>query len=222
MAKTDVRKLKVSIPEGKSGDWEVKKFIVSADDAKIFNLRSMFSGTGNRSIVPGTYTKLTQNNAVIMSDTPAEIRDHRYFVYEATGDVLINGLGLGWVALACALKKEVKTVTVIEHSVDVIKLVAKHLEKQCKGKLIIIHMDAFDYTPPKGKRYNAVWHDIWPNICGGNWESMKKLHRKYGRRCDYQSSWCRYEVKRDYDDGRVFADLLGTTSCSKLEEDFEI
>jgi hypothetical protein len=34
-----------------------------------------------------------------------------------------------------------------------------------------------------------VWHDIWLDLCTDNLEGMGKLHRKYGRRTDWQGSW---------------------------------
>ena len=53
--------------------------------------------------------------------------------------------------------------------------------------------DALEYKPPRGEQYDVVWHDIWPNICTDNLPEMHKLHRKYGRRCNWQGSWCRAE-----------------------------
>ena len=89
------------------------------------------------------------------------------------------------------LNSEVEEVTVIEISPEVIKLVGTTLLKLYSKKLIIIQADALTWDPPKGVRYNAVWHDIWPTICADNWESMKRLHRRYGRKCDWQDSWQR-------------------------------
>ena len=60
----------------------------------------------------------------------------------------------------------------------------------------IICADAFEWRPPKGVRYNAVWHDIWDDICTDNLPEMTRLHRKYGRRADWQGSWCRELCKR--------------------------
>jgi hypothetical protein len=195
-----VRDVRVDVPEGKSGVWSVEKFTVSEADSDLFNLRASFSfGGGGRPILPGEYTKLTRNGSTIMSDTPAEIADHSYFVRsQAKGHVLINGLGLGWVIEALFNKKEVKTITVIEKSFDVINLVAKHYNDKCPKdkKIWILQGDALDYKAPKGKRYDAVWHDIWDNICADNLKDMHKLHRKYGRRSDWQGSWCRYQCEQ--------------------------
>lgn len=117
--------------------------------------------------------------------------------------MLVNGLGLGIVAKACLEKTNkkghrlfyaVEKITVIEKSADVIHLVGPSYEKY-GDRIEIINADALEYKPPKGVRYNVVWHDIWDNICSDNWETMKVLHRKYGRICEWQGSWCREEVK---------------------------
>lgn len=196
----EVRKIKTDVPEGESGDWKIERFTVSDEDVSIHNTRCMFTpGMGARTLSPGTYTKITRCGKTIMSDTNAEINDHSYFIHRAKGHVLVNGLGLGWVVEALFRKKEVKTITVIEKSKDVINLVKQHYYDKCpKNKyLIIVHADAFDFKPQKGQRYGAVWHDIWEDICADNLPEMHKLHRKYGRRTDWQGSWCRALCERN-------------------------
>ena len=125
-----------------------------------------------------------------MSNTPDEIRDHRVFIHQAKGDILINGLGLGVILEILLPKPEVTSITVIEKDPEVISLVAPYFKDE--KKLTIINADALEYTSPKGKRYNAVWHDIWDDITLSNLKDMKKLHRKYGRKCDWQGSWARW------------------------------
>tara|TARA_R100001530_G_C4307705_1_gene152162 strand:+ start:51 stop:539 length:489 start_codon:yes stop_codon:yes gene_type:complete len=125
---------KVNIPEGQSGDFKIQKFIVNKKDAFSFNISNMFQ----RSIEPGTYTKLVATNRLIMSDTPAEISDHLEIIYQAKGNVLINGLGIGMVVIVCARKKEVKKIIVNEISEDVIKLVAPFLKFKKKYRLTIL------------------------------------------------------------------------------------
>jgi predicted membrane-bound spermidine synthase len=125
---------------------------------------------------------------MIMSDTPAEVADHRELIHVASGSVLLNGLGLGVAARLILAKPVVTDVTIIELSPDVIKLVSPHISDP---RLTIIEADAFTWQPPRGKRFNAVWHDIWDDICSDNLPGMHKLHRRYGRRADWQGSWCR-------------------------------
>lgn len=181
--------IRVSVPEGAKGDWYVERFSVTDEDVRLHNMRCMFSpGMGRRVMKPGTYTRLLRHRRIIMSDTPAEVQDHRYAIYKATGSVLINGLGLGVVLKGVLDKEDVTDVTVIEKSPDVIALVGPHYQD---SRLTIIEADAMEWRPPKGKRYNMVWHDIWDDICGDNLPEMHKLHRRYGRRADWQGSWCR-------------------------------
>lgn len=179
----------ITVPEGKSGDWSVERFAISRDDALI----ALFSYK-NRAPFPGEYTRLRCNGAVIMSDTYAEKMDHWEPIHMACRHILINGLGLGYVLLKCMEKPEVERATVVEISPDVIKLVWPHYKKMFGDKIEIIQADAMTWKPPKDIRYGMVWHDIWNNICGDNYEQMKTLHRRYGRRCDWQGSWCRNET----------------------------
>ncbi len=159
---------KSTVPEGTRGPWRVERFTVTQKDVAIYNLRLAFSpGMGGRQVPPGTYTRLMRGTTLVMSDTPAERRDHSYAIRMAKGDVLVNGLGLGLVATAMLAKPEVTSVTVVEKSADVIALVAPHLDP----RLAIIEADALAWTPPKKANYGAAWHDIWDDICGMVYET---------------------------------------------------
>lgn len=179
---------KVTVPEGQRGAWRVERFEISKMDAAM----AMFSYRA-RTPQPGTYTRLLRGRSIVMSDTWAEMRDHSYAVHMAKGHVLLNGLGIGMVLAACLRKPEVTKVTVIEIDQDVIALVGPHYTD---SRVEIVCADAVTYQPPKGIRYGMVWHDIWDNITSDNLPQMKALHRKYGRRTDWQGSWCRAECAR--------------------------
>jgi spermidine synthase len=128
-----------------------------------------------------------------MSDTPAEMRDHYAPARMARGSCLLNGLGIGMVLKAVLKKPEVTDVTVVELSREVLDMVSPHYGDQ---RVTFVCADAMTYSPPRGKRYQMVWHDIWDYICADNLPEMRRLHRKYGRRADWQGSWCRYECER--------------------------
>jgi hypothetical protein len=180
-------KYKVNLPEGSAGDWRVEKRIIEDNTSlAVFNMHAR-----GRAVPPGTYTYLLHRGHVIMSDTPAEIRDLYPIIRQAKGQVLINGLGLGVVLQAILEKPETEHVTVIELSEEIIALIGTYYQERYGKKLDIVHADALEWKAPKGARYDVVWHDIWPDLCIDNLEDMKKLHRKYGRRCDWQGSWCR-------------------------------
>lgn len=177
---------KVSIPETAQGLWRIERF-----KTDIMDYGSLFHG---RAVPLGEeFTRLMHGRTLVMSDTPAEMRDHYHAVRMAKGSCLINGLGIGMVLKALLKKPEVTDITVVEISQDVIDMVSPHYED---SRVTIICASAFDYQPPKGKRYGMVWHDIWSYICADNLTEMHKLHRKYGKRADWQGSWCRNECGR--------------------------
>lgn len=182
-------KVEVNIPDGKSGEYEIKSFSVKKDELSQ-KISMMKTGRG---VPEGDYKMLKRGGVIVMSNTPDEIRDAIGFVRQAKGHVLINGLGLGVVVNMLLAKEEVTKITVIEISKDVIDLVAPHITDP---RFEVIHADCFEYRPPRGQKYDSAWHDIWDYITSDNLPEMAKLHRKYGRRVQYQESWCREECKR--------------------------
>jgi hypothetical protein len=179
---------KVTLPDGEKGPWKVTRFQTDRMD--------FFSAMYGRAVPVGEwFTRLTcKGRGVVMSDTPAERREHSYALHKATGSCLLNGLGIGMLLKNILLKPEVTDVTVVEMEQDVIDLVAPHYQD---ARLNIVHCSAFDYNPPKGKRYNMVWHDIWDAIDEDNLPEMGRLHRKYGRICDWQGSWAKERILAD-------------------------
>lgn len=195
--------MRCSIPEGVSGDWKVEQFEVDEGDAAMSAILAVCSSGGRgRSVPEGTYTALKINGSIMMSDTPDELRDHFTPLYEARGVCLVTGLGLGCVVQGMLEKRDkegnlsVEKAIVIENSEDVIKLVGTYMKERYGGRLEIRHEDALTYKAPRGEKYDVVWHDIWISICEDNLDEMATLHRKYGRRCDWQESWQRHELKR--------------------------
>jgi hypothetical protein len=181
----------VTVPEGAKGEWKIERFTVPREPT-IAGIRFALAG---RAVYPGTYTRLVhKRRGVIMSDTPAEKRDHLYFIGKAQGHVLINGLGLGMCLAAVLAKPVVIKATVVEIDTDVIALVSPHYAHD--PRVEIVHASAFDYQPPKDVRYGAVWHDIWDEISEENLPEMARLHRKYGRRTDWQASWGKDTIER--------------------------
>lgn len=198
---------KVDIPEGTVGSYSIEKFTVSEREEILGRLQSAISFSSLGRYVPaGTYTRLTHTiendllsfQVLVMTDTPDEVQDHWEPIYNAKGHCLVNGLGLGVVVNGMLMNKKVSRVTVIEIAPEVIELVAPHYQKKYGDRIEVIEADALTWTPPKGVRYDIVWHDIWTHICEDNLPEMKALHRKYGRRCDWQGSWAREKCERGY------------------------
>jgi spermidine synthase len=182
------------IPEGVSGAYRIEHFTVTPEDSERTRIRAW----RDEYVESGDYTRLMRGRTVVMSDTPLEVRTNRPILIAATGRVLINGLGIGMVLKRILAKPEVERVTVVELSADVIALVGPSFTAD--ERVTIIHADALEYTPPTGERFDAVWHDIWDNVCSDNLPDMRKLHRRYGRRTAWQGSWrrddCEYQERQ--------------------------
>ena len=187
-----VEHIDIAVPDGICGDWRIESFTVSEGQAEQTLLRAAINGT-DEYVPPGTYKRLMRGNVVVMSNTPMEVSTNSEFIRCAKGKVLINGLGLGMILTAILLKPEVTSVTVIEVSAEVIDLVAPTFRTD--PRVLIVKANAFDYQPAKGERYDAVWHDIWDHICADNIPKMHKLHGKYARLTNWQSSWCRAQCE---------------------------
>lgn len=197
-----MNEIKVEVPDGKSGDWEVSTFEIDEAGAKMYNLRDNINNR-NRGVKVGTYKKLTYKNNIVASNTPAEIADIRWPIYEAKkrgGRILINGLGLGMIMIPILECKEIRKITVVEISTDVLNLVAPSYQDE---RIEFIIADALIFKPT-GMRFTVVWHDIWDNICSDNLPGMHKLHRKYGRISDWQGSWARYECESQLRESKRF------------------
>lgn len=114
--------------------------------------------------VPGAspkeyFCQLWVDGKCVMNDYPPQERDINLPVIEAArGDVLIAGLGIGYILVPILAKPEVESVTVIEKCQDVIDLVLPHLTHP---KLTVVLADAFDWTPPNS--YDTMWFDIYPH-----------------------------------------------------------
>lgn len=181
----------VSVPDGVAGAYRVESFTVTEDDARWTALRSALGR--DEYVPPGNYKRLMRGNTVVMSNTPMEIRTNMEFIRAASGDVLINGLGIGMVLSAILDKPEVRSVTIVERAAEVIELVGPAFRKDHRVR--IVEADALDFRPPKGAQYDTVWHDIWDYISTDNLSEMHRLHRKYGRRAAWQRSWCRLQCE---------------------------
>jgi len=183
-----------TLPLGERPTARIAHRTVGEDEAMFENLRMVTEGMSHRAVAPGTYTVLIADDQFQMSDTPAEKRDHEAVVRAATGDCLVMGLGLGMVAQAMAFKPEVRSITVIERNRDVIDLVAPHLSE----KVTVLHDDALEWTPPRGQKWDVIWHDIWPSISLDDRPTRTRLLQRYARKWRvFHGAWAQDEIRRE-------------------------
>lgn len=187
-------KIDLNLKPGKSGEWEVKQFRVSEEDAKWDRVRNAVNGHPERAVSAGDYWKLTYHGNIYMSNTPAEVMDHWPFIYRANGCILIAGLGLGMVVKALLDKPDVSRIVIVEKSEDVINLVGQAYTGD--SRVEIVHGDIFDYKPKE--HFDYAWFDIWQEIDGDNYPEMKRLHCRFARAATVKDSWCREQCKELY------------------------
>ena len=127
------------------------------------------------------YPVLREDDLVWMTVTPNEINTILPAVHASRGKVLTYGLGLGYYAFHCLLKKEVDSVTVVERNPAVIDMFRRHLLPffPRQKDLHIIQADAFAYAadvmPHEG--YDTVFTDLWRDVSDGVplYQRMKAL-----------------------------------------------
>jgi spermidine synthase len=134
---------------------------------------------------------------LVMSDTPDELRDlEQIRLIAKRGQILILGLGLGCVVQLVLQNPYVERVTVVEKYSEVIDLVAPTLLAAHGERLLVCHDDAHAFTPPSGTRYEAIWHDIWDNLCADNLAEVARLKRRFGRYANWQGCWGEHYLHR--------------------------
>ena len=123
-----------------------------------------------------------------MSDSANERYDHLPALRASRGNVLVGGLGLGLFTLATLIKPQVRRVTVLEISEDVINLVGPYIRDAAKSiagdaaaELEIIHADLLEWRPPQEK-YDTLWFDVWPTLCTDDLEVHATLAQRFARR----------------------------------------
>lgn len=184
----DYAPFRVNVPFNSSGPWTIKEFNTE------IGLTYLRLARNNRAPGLGRFTALIhEKRGIVMSDTCAEIDDLNPYLYHLRGDVLVSGLGLGMVIhILTKVKKyseHLKSLTILEKDHNVIKLVGSHYSESDK-RITIIEADALTWTPPRGRTYDAAWHDIWDDICGDNRPQMTAIRRHFQRKVAKGKQFC--------------------------------
>ena len=109
-----------------------------------------------------SYLALTEGNNIWMSLNPNEIETMKPFINKARGNVLVLGLGMGYVPFMMANKSEVKSITIIEKDPEIIGLFNSLIlpSFKSKEKIKIIEDDAINYVR-KNSRFDYIFADLW-------------------------------------------------------------
>jgi predicted membrane-bound spermidine synthase len=177
------------------------KFKFSHRENPLYNMRLIRDGQSLFTMYDGEYVRLVVDGELMMSDTNMEKLSNEEFVANAHGHVLIAGLGIGlvlWNIMGKMESGEVKSVTILEKSADVIKLVGKKFRHR---NIKILNADVFEWVPPAGAKYDVIYFDIWPNVSSDNLPEMTMLHRRFNKYLSKQpkawmGSWMRDYTRR--------------------------
>lgn len=90
---------------------------------------------------PVDITVLTRDNEPIMSLTPSELLSLRPGIKKAKGDVVITGLGLGYLLMEVCKRKQVKHVTVIERDPLILETIVPMLKPYLARHVDFIRAD---------------------------------------------------------------------------------
>lgn len=170
-------------PNAESENWLIRTFEITRDNWQAI----MRDG-----IPVGTYVSLNCKkpvergmfNSCMMSNTPMELFTNQKCLNNASGNVLIAGLGIGLLPASLADKESVTSITIIELEQEVIDLVEPLFRANVKNadKIKIIKADAYDYPNQySGEPYDYVYLDIWPEFPGSenDLDMLETLIAKY-------------------------------------------
>ncbi len=152
-----------TVPPGVLGEAQV----LHDEPSPIERMRSAWKGM---SLSRDKYARLIVGRTLMMTDAEFERRSNRFLFTHAKGDCLVAGLGLG--LILHPLLAQCNSVTVVEKSADVIGLVGPRYP-QCT----LIRADILEWLP--ARKYDTIYFDIWPDVCGDDLAEATKLHRRF-------------------------------------------
>lgn len=148
-------RIEVNIPEGVSGDYEIAHYTDETTD----NMWQVYLDMKNETHNSHTVLLKAGCDMPIMQDSEAEYNEHQWLWDNATGDVLVGGLGLGMIHQLLIDNPNVSSVTIVELEQDVVDLVWDDCAKDDTFTLIVADFET--WTPPAGTIYDIVWADSW-------------------------------------------------------------
>ena len=122
---------------------------------------------------------LVRGRETWMSMTPLELESQEIGVRLARGHVVVFGYGMGWSAVASALRPEVAAVTVVERDPAIIALhealdIAAQLPAEARAKIRVVEGDAYAWRPDGP--VNLLMPDIWlPLVSDGRVEEVRRM-----------------------------------------------
>lgn len=98
-----------------------------------------------------------------MSTHPIETFTHIYPAITAKGDVLVGGLGLGYVVSLLEKNPNVKSITVVELNEKLVKTLSPFISQfsNWNVNVSIVQSDIFDFLRDTKKEFDFIYLDTW-------------------------------------------------------------
>ena len=156
--------LGINIPDNEIGDWRIETI-----DGEC----TLFENSFPRSV---------------MKDCSYEVKAHEWLWKNATGDILVAGLGIGFLNKVLIDYLDFDSVTIIENSQDVIDLVWEHCAKDETFTLITADIETWEI--PEDSHWDYGWFDTWLVDNPMNIRQYKDLmYEKYGDYVTTMGNW---------------------------------
>ena len=122
---------------------------------------------------------LKQGKQEWMMASISEFRTNDPYAKKAHGNIITFGLGIGYFVYMASLNENVKSITVIEKSKEVIELFNQIKDQFPNKDINIINGDAFDYFNEQYlKQFDYIYVDIYQNNIDGR-TMIEKLLEQY-------------------------------------------
>ena len=122
---------------------------------------------------------LKQGKQEWMMASISEFRTNDPYAKKAHGNIITFGLGIGYFVYMASLNENVKSITVIEKSKEVIELFNQIKDQFPNKDINIINGDAFDYFNQQYlKQFDYIYVDIYQNNVDGR-IMIEKLLEQY-------------------------------------------
>jgi spermidine synthase len=134
------------------------------------------------------YTEATMHlnyGELVMEDSLRELRRHLPIWMNASGRVLVTGLGLGCVVRGLLASPAVEHITVVELDRHIIRVVGH--EFQSNRRVRLVHGDALKVSF-RGEKFDWAWHDLWTED-----KSLQLMHgrvmQRFKKQVSRQGAW---------------------------------
>lgn len=148
-----------------------------------------------------SYAALFEGKDLWMSLNPNEINTMDSTIKSANGNILVLGLGMGYITFMLSNKKDVKSITVVERNRENIDLFKKFLFPNFKNanKIRIIEDDAINYVKNNNK-FDYIFADLWFNPEDGleYYLKLNEIENKQNIKIDYWLETSLKQMKRRY------------------------